>query len=328
MSGRGSRARDWGLSFGDLAPGPTNTILDVPGLRVGHATVRSERTVTGVTAILPAQRELYREPATAAVFTGNGFGKAVGTTQLAELGRLETPLLLTGTLSTFAVADATVRWVLDRPGHEHVRSVNPVVAETNDGWWAATHHVGVVTSEHVRSALEGTATPATLEGCRGAGAGTVAFGFKSGIGSASRMVDVAGSPRTLGCLVQANHTGRLPGLRTASSTRSDGSIVVVLVTDAPFSSRQLGRLARRGVYALARTGADFAHGSGDYAFAVSTGDLGARPAETAIDACATAVQDVVDEAVWNALVAAEDTTVGSTTYRALRPSDLLPLAER
>ena len=317
-----TRARDWGMRFGDLPPGSTNTILDVPGLSVGHAAVRTGQTASGVTAIVPAQRDLYREPATAAVFTGNGYGKAVGTTQLAELGRLETPLLLTGTLSTFAVADATLRWVLDRPGHEHVRSVNPVVAETNDGWWAARHHAGVVADEHVWSALQGTATPSTLEGCRGAGAGTVAFGFKSGIGSASRVVAIDGVPRIFGCLVQANHGGRLPGVAPVESTPSDGSIVVVLVTDAPFSSRQLGRLARRGVYALARTGADFAHGSGDYAFAVSTAVGEVPPFDNVIDACTAAVQDIVDESVWNALVTAEDTTVGTTTYRALRPSDL------
>lgn len=325
-SGRGgARAREWGLTFGDLEPGPDNAVTDVPGVGVGHVSVVTDTTLSGVTAVFPSTRNLVERPARAGFFAGNGFGKVVGTTQLLELGVIETPLLLTGTLSTFRVADALVEWVLEQPGNERIRSVNPVVAETNDNWWSDGPHGAVVMAQHVRRALTELRSGDELEGCVGAGAGTVAFGYKAGIGSASRLLCLGGQPVVLGVLVQANHGGRLPGLgaRVGAGT-SDGSIVVVLVTDASLDARQLGRMARRGVYALGRTGADFAGGSGDYAFAVSTveSDAPVRVPDCELDPLWIAVQDVVDEAVWNSLVSAVDTTCGARTYRAIRRREL------
>lgn len=322
----GVRAREWGLCFGDLEPGEENAVTDVPGVRVGHVSAVTDTTLSGVTAVFPSTRNLVERPARAGFFAGNGFGKVVGTTQILELGLVETPLLLTGTLSTFRVADTLVEWVLKQPGNERIRSVNPVVAETNDNWWSDGPHAAVVTAQHVHEALMKHQSGVELEGCVGAGTGTVAFGYKSGIGSASRLLCLGGQPFVLGVLVQANHGGRLPGVGAlAVPGTSAGSIVVVLVTDAPLDARQLGRMARRGVYALGRTGADFAGGSGDYAFALSTvqSEAPVRVPDCELDPLWIAVQDVVDEAVWNSLVSAVDATRGVRTYRAIRRRELV-----
>ncbi|RMI30787.1 P1 family peptidase [Streptomyces triticirhizae] len=327
------RARDLGLVVGGLAPGPLDAITDVPGVRVGHTTVRREPDVhTGVTAVVP-EGVGPRTPLPAGVFTGNGYGKLVGTTQLAELGTLETPVLLTSTLSTFRVADALVGWVLERPGCEEARSLNPVVGECNDGLLSDIR-ARPVREEHVRAALDGAAGGPVAEGCVGAGTGTVALGFKAGIGTASRRPALDGRPVTVGVLTQANFGGALRVLgRTvtpaslglaAAPAAEHGSCVIVVATEAPLDARQLTRVARRAVFALARVGAAYGHGSGDYAVAFGTRPAGGAPVpDAALGPLFEAVLDAVEESVLNSLLAARTTAgFGGHTVPAL-PGDRL-----
>ncbi|MFC7813955.1 P1 family peptidase [Streptomyces sp. NPDC057367] len=328
------RSRDLGIVIGTAAPGPLNAITDVPGVRVGHTTVRREPDVhSGVTAVVP---DLVgpRTPLPAGVFTGNGYGKLIGTTQLAELGTLETPVLLTSTLSAFRVADALVGWMLERPGCEEVLSLNPVVGECNDGLLSDIR-ARPVRPEHVRAALDTASGGPVDEGCVGAGTGTVALGFKAGIGTASRVTDLAGRPRTTGVLVQANFGGTLRvlgrtltpsslGSGTPAPGSDAGSCMIVVATDAPLDARQLTRVARRAVFALARTGAAYSHGSGDYAIAFGTASPEAGPvADAELGPLFEAVLDGVEEAVLNSLLAATTTTgFGGQTAPALS-ADLL-----
>ncbi|WP_217251099.1 P1 family peptidase [Streptomyces sp. AC602_WCS936] len=328
------RSRDLGIVIGTAAPGPLNAITDVPGVRVGHTTVRREPGIhSGVTAVVP---DLVgpRTPLPAGVFTGNGYGKLIGTTQLAELGTLETPVLLTSTLSAFHVADALVGWMLERPGCEKVLSLNPVVGECNDGLLSDIR-ARPVREEHVRAALETASGGPVDEGCVGAGTGTVALGFKAGIGTASRVTDLAGRRCTAGVLVQANFGGTLRVLGRTLTPRSlgagapapdsdAGSCMIVVATDAPLDARQLTRVARRAVFALARTGAAYSHGSGDYAIAFGTDSPAAGPvADAELGPLFEAVLDGVEEAVLNSLLAATTTTgFGGRTAPAL-PADLL-----
>ncbi|GHB95358.1 MULTISPECIES: P1 family peptidase [Streptomyces] len=328
------RSRDLGIVIGTSAPGPLDAITDVPGVRVGHATVRREPDVhSGVTAVVPG-RVGPHTPLAAGVFTGNGYGKLVGTTQLAELGALETPILLTSTLSAFRVADALVGWMLERPGCEEVLSLNPVVGECNDGLLSDIRS-RPVREEHVRAALDTASDGPVAEGCVGAGTGTVALGFKAGIGTASRVVDLGGHRFTAGVLVQANFGGTLRVLGRVITPRSlgvegqapdpgTGSCVIVVATDAPLDARRLTRAARRAVFALARTGAAYSHGSGDYAVAFSTAAPSAVPvADAELGPLFEAVLDGVEEAVLNSLLAATTTTgFGGRTVPAL-PADAL-----
>ncbi len=301
------KIRELDIVIGTLPTGTNNTITDVPGIAVGHTTVREEpRLHTGVTAIVPDTL-----PIPAAVFAGNGYGKLIGVTQIQELGEIETPILLTSTLSAFRAADALVSWVIGQPGNEHIRSLNPVVGETNDGWLSDIR-ARAVTEEHVFGALESASTGPVAEGCVGAGTGTFALGFKGGIGSSSRVVQVddLGS-YTIGALVQSNYGGTLtvqgkqiqPPAEPASD---DGSCMIVIATDAPLDARQLGRIAKRAVFAMARTGASYSHGSGDYAIAVSTrsGDL--LP-DALLSPLFVATMDVVEEALLDSLFMAETT---------------------
>ncbi|MFC8868748.1 P1 family peptidase [Streptomyces sp. NPDC057148] len=328
------RSRDLGIVIGTAAPGPLNAITDVPGVRVGHTTVRREPDVhSGVTAVVP---DLVgpRTPLPAGVFTGNGYGKLIGTTQLAELGTLETPVLLTSTLSAFRVADALVGWMLERPGCENVLSLNPVVGECNDGLLSDIR-ARPVREEHVRAALDTASGGPVDEGCVGAGTGTVALGFKAGIGTASRVTEVADRRCTAGVLVQANFGGTLRVLGRTLTPRSvgagtpapgsdAGSCMIVVATDAPLDARQLTRVARRAVFALARTGAAYSHGSGDYAIAFGTATPAAVPvADAELGPLFEAVLDGVEEAVLNSRLAATTTTgFGGRTAPAL-PADLL-----
>ncbi|MHC3469370.1 P1 family peptidase [Streptomyces sp. 7R007] len=317
------RARELGLIVGDLPTGPLNAITDVPGVRVGHATVKSPpRVHSGVTAIVP-DGVGPGSPRPAGVFAGNGYGKLIGATQTAELGTLETPVLLTSTLSAFRVADALVGWLLERPEGAEARSVNPVVGECNDGLLSdiRSRPVG---AQHVRAALDGASAGPVAEGCVGAGTGTAALGFKAGIGTSSRRVPLAGREVTLGVLVQANFGGTLRvlgrtvtpadvGLAEPRSGPDDGSCMVVAATDAPVDARQLTRLARRAVYGLGRVGAAYGHGSGDYGLAFGTrpADMPAGPAvlpDDALDPLFLAVLDAVEEAVLNSLLMATTTT--------------------
>ncbi len=279
------RARALGFAPGILPPGPFNAITDVAGVRVGHATViEGEATRTGVTAILPHDRNPFADRVPAGLFAMNGFGKMAGVTQVQELGELETPILLTNTLAVGRAVEALVDWTLAFPGNDQVRSVNAVVGETNDGRLNDIRARGV-TAAQCLAALAAATTGPVAEGSVGAGTGTMAFGWKGGIGTASRVLPEPLGGWTVGALVQANYGGALAmdGLavgkqlgtyylaeHVASQADADGSVVVVLATDAPLSDRNLQRLARRAMAGIARTGAAFSDGSGDYAIAFAT----------------------------------------------------------
>jgi D-aminopeptidase len=318
------RARELGLAPGTLEPGPHNAITDVPGVRVGHATIVEGDTIrTGVTAIRPHSGNLFRDKVSAGIHIANAFGKLVGSTQIEELGQIETPILLTNTLSVWDAAAALADWMLALPGNENVRSVNPVVGETNDGFLSDIRgrHVR---AEHVRLALDTAATGPVAEGSVGAGTGTMAFGWKGGIGTSSRRVVPAGADGryTVGVLVQTNFGGRLtmggvevwrelrPGGRESSG---DGSCMIIVATDAPLDARQLRRLAARAMIGMARTGASGSHGSGDYVIAFSTSNRFGPDApkdtvrlvpEDSLSPLFVAVADATEEAIYNSILRA------------------------
>jgi D-aminopeptidase len=273
------RARDLGIRPGVLEPGPLNAITDVAGVRVGQVTIaEGGRARTGVTAILPHPGNLFQDKVAAAIHVFNAFGKLVGSTQVEELGWLETPIVLTNTLGVWDAAGALARWMLEQPGNEGVVSINPVVGETNDSWLndIRARHVKEV---HVRRALETARDGPVDEGSVGAGTGTVAFGWKGGIGTSSRRSPEARGGHTLGVLVQTNFGGNLAidgvpiwRLIKPPDRRDDGrgSCLIVVATDAPLEARQLKRLAARAIHGMARTGSAGSHGSGDYVIAFST----------------------------------------------------------
>jgi D-aminopeptidase len=276
-------ARDVGMVVGELATGPLNAITDVAGVKVGHVTlIEGDSIRTGVTAILPHGGDLFHERVPAAAHVGNGFGKLIGVTQVQELGELETPIVLTGTLSVWKAADALVEWMLSRPGMEQVRSINPVVGETNDGRLSDIR-ARPIRSEHVVRALESASGGPVAEGSVGAGTGTIAFGYKGGIGTSSRLLDSRDGGYTVGVLVQTNFGGSLTingapvGRELARNAESpphdsgDGSIMIIVATDAPLDARNLRRLAERAMLGLARSGSNMSNGSGDYVIAFSTG---------------------------------------------------------
>ncbi|RMI92702.1 aminopeptidase [Streptomyces sp. ZS0098] len=323
------RARDLGVVVGPTPTGPLNALTDVPGVRVGHATVRTRPDVhSGVTAVVP-DGVRPGAPVPAGVFVGNGYGKLIGSTQLAELGELETPVLLTSTLSAFRVADALVGWVLEQPGCDSVLSLNPVVGECNDGYLSDIRS-RPVREDHVRAALGGASAGPVAEGCVGAGTGTVALGFKAGIGTSSRTPEAADRRFTVGALVQANFGGTLRVLgRTLDGpgpSSETGSCMIVVATDAPLDARQLTRVARRAVFALARTGAAYSHGSGDCAVAFTTTRPGTAPplADADLSPLFEAVLDAVEEAVLNSLLAATTTTGHAGRTVPALPADRLP----
>lgn len=312
------RPREAGIRIGQLRPGPLNAITDVPGVLVGHATmIEGDSIRTGVTAVLPHGGDLYRDRVPAAIVVGNGFGKLIGLSQVQELGELETPILLTGTLSVFRAADALVDTLLMTPGYENVRSINPVVGETNDGYLSDIR-ARPVGPEHVRAALRAAASGAVEEGSVGAGTGTRALGFKGGIGSASRQLTVGGQVYTVGVLVQTNFGGSLVidgfpvGQRLRDTPPHDaaggGSIMIVVATDAPLDHRQLERLAERSFGGLARTGASLSHGSGDYAIAFTV-DRSPKPGSQGfMTGLFVAAMEATEEAIIASLFAAESTT--------------------
>jgi D-aminopeptidase len=346
------RARDLGIIPGIFTPGTANAITDVRGVLVGQVTIREGDSVrTGVTAILPHAGNLYRDRVPAALHVGNGFGKLLGVTQLRELGELETPILLTCTLCVWKAADAMVEWLLERPDMAQVRSINAVVGETNDG---ALNDIRArpVRPEHVRRALESAGT-VVEEGSVGAGTGTVAFGWKGGIGTSSRVLPASLGGWTVGVIVQTNFGGILQILgvpvgrelgrysfqRDVPREPGDGSIMMVIATDAPLSDRNLERLAARSMMGLARTGSFASNGSGDYALAFST----AAGVRRAVDAQRHAVQDLaneetsalfaatveaVEEAIYNSLLKATTTVGQGRTIEALPLDRLRPVLER
>ena len=353
------RAREAGVVVGVLEPGPLNAITDVAGVRVGQTTVVEGAAVrTGVTAIVPHGGNPFLEKVPAAVVVGNGFGKLLGVTQVRELGELETPILLTCTLCVWRAADAMVAWLLERPGMEEVRSINPVVGETNDG---ALNDIRArpITPAHVVAALESASAGPVAEGSVGAGAGTVAFGWKGGIGTSSRALPPGLGGWTVGVLVQSNFGGVLTingapvgralgrysfqrALERAEPDRDggDGSIMMVVATDAPLSARSLERLAHRALAGLARTGSIMSNGSGDYVIAFSTAESvrrgpseGPRAVEDLpndlMSPLFQAVAEATEEAVYNSLFRATTVTgVGGRTVEALPLDAALEVLER
>ena len=343
------RARELGITPGLLPTGPLNAITDVPGVAVGHATLREGDSIrTGVTAILPHGGNLFQDRVPAALYVGNGFGKLVGVTQLAELGELETPILLTCTLCVWRAADGMVAYLLSQPGMEDVRSINPVVGETNDGYALNAIRRRPVGERDVRSALEGARGGRVAEGSVGAGTGTVAFGWKGGIGTSSRRVTAADSVWTVGVLVQSNYGGDLhilgvpigralgrDGLHLKGESQgARGSIMIVIGTDAPIGDRNLRRMAARAMLGVARTGSTVDNGSGDYAIAFST-HPGVRrrwrearrtAAELGNDAMSTLFQGVVEateEAIYNSLLTATTERANGNTVEALPADEVL-----
>ena len=323
------RARDLGITIGPLEPGALDAITDVPGVRVGHVTrIEGEGIRTGATAILPHEGDLFAEKVPAAIVVGNGFGKLVGVTQVDELGQLETPIVLTNTLQVWDAAAAIVDWSLAQPGHQDIRSINPVVGETNDGWLSDIRARPLTRADFVR-AIESAAAGPVEEGTVGAGTGTRALGYKGGIGTASRRVEAAGAPFTVGVLVQANFCGHLvvdgvsigPDLADtdASVADHDGSCMIVVATDAPLDARRLRRLAARALVGMGRTGASMSHGSGDYVIAFSaapsvriphrTEGLG-EPVAFVPDAALTPLLVATADATEEAILHSEDTILG------------------
>ncbi len=340
------RARELGLEIGILKPGKHNAITDVAGVQVGHATlVEGDSVRTGVTVILPHGGNLYQEKVPAAIHVGNGYGKLMGSTQVNELGELESPIALTNTLNVARVADALLDYMLTLPGNEEVRSLNVVVGETNDGWLndIRGRHVR---KQHVLAALASARSGAVQEGAVGAGTGTRCLGYKGGIGTASRVLPEQNGGYTIGVLVQSNFGGILE-INGAPVGRElgkfylrkslpyadhDGSIMIVIATDAPLGHRNLLRLAKRSLLGVGRTGGIMSNGSGDYVIAFST----VRPEPASgrheqmrrelrnenMSPLFLAVIEATEEAIINSLFMAQ-TTVGRNLHR----SDALPLQQ-
>jgi D-aminopeptidase len=348
-----ARARALGVQPGTLPPGPLNAITDVAGVRVGQTTVRVGDSVrTGVTAILPHRGNPFLERVPAAIYIGNGFGKLLGVTQVAELGELETPILLTCTLCVWKAADALVGWMLARPGMAEVRSINPVVGETNDGYVLNAIRSRPITERDVRQALDNAASGPVQEGSVGAGTGTVAFGWKGGIGTASRRVTVDDSTWTVGVLVQSNFGGDLlvlgvpvgralgrQGVTRAADTQGQkGSIMIVVATDAPLSDRNLRRLAARAIVGLARTGSTMGNGSGDYVIAFSSHPAVRRRLDAArltvselgneaMNGLFQGVAEATEEAIYNSLFTARTVTARGGTVEAIPVDEVIRILD-
>jgi len=343
------RARDLGIAPGVLLPGPLNAITDVEGVRVGHTTiVEGDRVRTGVTAVLPHGGNLFQDKVAGAVFVGNAFGKLAGSTQVAELGTIETPIVLTNTLSVGTAMDAVVRYTLAQAGNEQVRSVNPLVGETNDGGLNDIRGLHV-TTEHVLAAIRSATAGPVGEGAVGAGTGTICYGWKGGIGTASRKATVAGQTYTVGVLAQTNFGGNLtiagvpiykslqPPRRESgdraegTSGANDGSCMLVVATDAPIDARDLRRLAARAVFGLARTGSAYSNGSGDFAIAFSTSpEMRSRFNESTLRARRMLPPDAASPLFEAALEATEESVYNSlfqaTTVRSARgAADAIPI---
>jgi D-aminopeptidase len=349
------RARDLGIRFGVLPTGELNAITDVAGVRVGHRSIIKDDNVrTGVTAVLPHGGNIFQSKVPAAVYVANGFGKFVGATQIQELGVIETPILLTNTLSTFAVADALVAWSLRQKGNQDVRSVNPVVGECNDGY------LNDIRGQHVRAddvlqALGDAKLGAVAEGCVGAGVGTRCLGWKGGIGTSSRKLPQSLGGNTVGVLVQTNFDGLLTidgapvgeelgrfYLKDAVGGQEHGSCIVIVATDAPLEARQLNRLAKRATLGLAAVGSPITHGSGDYVLTFSTSESVRQrfASNLAVETVTVlrddrlsplfqAVREATEEAVVNSLLKAT-TTVGRDGHQveAIDPHDVVRVCRR
>ena len=356
------RARDLGLTIGIFNTGEYNAITDVPGVHVGQTTVvEGSRVRTGVTAILPHKGNLYSSRVPAAIHVGNGFGKLLGVTQVKELGAIETPILLTCTLCVWNAADAMVEWLLGQDEMESVRSINPVVGETNDGRLNDIRS-RPIEAHHVVAALESATNGPVTEGAVGAGTGTVAFGWKGGIGTSSRVLPESLGGYNLGVLVQSNFGGILQiggapvGIELGQYSFSGqvsreeapgpeedihewGSIMMVIATDAPLSDRNLERVARRAVMGLSRTGSYASNGSGDYVIAFSTANSVRRSSASEIhevedlpngriSALFQATVEATEEAIYNSLFKAETVTSNGRTVEALPITETAEILKR
>ena len=343
-----ARARDLGVAPGVFQPGASNAITDVTGVRVGHSTlIVGDSVRTGITAIVPHGGNPFLDRVPAGFHVGNGFGKFLGVTQIRELGEIETPILLTCTLCVWRAADAMMEWMLERPGMAEVRSINPVVGETNDGGLNVIRS-RPITAGAVRAALEGATAGPVAEGSVGAGTGTQAFSWKGGIGTSSRILPGRLGGWAVGVLVQSNYGGILQVLgapvgkelgsyafkQLVDPQPGDGSIIMVVATDAPLSDRNLERLAARAIMGLARTGSFASNGSGDYAIAFSTAESVRRkmprqmgqPAPVVADlpnddmaGLFAATVEATEEAIYNSIFMA--TTVESRSGK----SEAIPL---
>jgi len=341
------RARDLGIKVGIFPAGALNAITDVEGVLVGHTTIiQGDNIRTGVTAILPHGGNLFREKVPGAVFIGNAFGKLAGSTQVNELGEIETPILLTSTLAVPRVADGLLDYMLSLPGNEDVRSINPLVGETNDGYLNDIRGRHLTTAD-VQSAIKSARSGPVEEGAVGAGTGTIAFGWKGGIGTSSRKLPTNLGGYTVGVLVQTNFGGVLTiagapvgqelgryafgaSLAQAGLSPGDGSCMIVVATDAPLDARNLKRLAARAIMGLARTGSSGSNGSGDYVIAFSASPAvrivnapgkNTRSAEVvtndAMSPLFEAVIEATEEAIYNSLFKATTTTSNGHTIEAL-----------
>ena len=326
------RAREAGIEIGILPTGPLNAITDVAGVSVGHVTlIEGSNIRTGVTAVLPHGGNLFQDKVPAGFAVANGFGKFMGSTQVEELGEVEVPILLTNTMSVPEAAAAAIEWTIRQPGNDEVRSVNAVVGETNDGFLNDIR-ARRVTKEHGLAAIAAARPGPVAEGAVGAGTGTVAFGWKGGIGTSSRRLPASLGGWTVGVLVQSKYGGVLSvaGVPVGqvlgkymlkdelAGGSGDGSVIVVIATDAPLSDRNLKRLASRAFLGIARTGSPITNGSGDYAIAFSTSEKVRRtPARRSdvgsieellndrITPLFQAVVEATEEAVLNSMFKAE-----------------------
>lgn len=362
---RRPRAREIGIRVGVLEPGPENAITDVPGVLVGHTTIiKGDSVRTGVTAVLPHGGNLFQQKVPGAVFVGNAFGKLIGSTQVNELGEIETPILLTSTLSTARVADALITYMLGLPGNEDVRSVNPLVGETNDGYLNDIRS-RPISEPDVIAAIRNAKGGAAQEGCVGAGTGTIAFGFKGGIGTSSRKLPVALGGYTVGVLVQSNFGGILQiagapvgrelgkyylkdyveGMKRGATKalpeqNPDGSIMIIVATDAPIRHRNLNRLAARAMMGLGRTGSSGSNGSGDFVIAFSAApalrinasepmQTGAELGNESMSPLFEAVIEATEEAIYNSLFRACDMRgMDGHTVKALPLKETLDILRR
>ncbi|MDI6697371.1 MAG: P1 family peptidase [Candidatus Saccharicenans sp.] len=326
------RVRQFGLKIGVLEPGPLNAITDVPGVRVGHKTlIQGDSIRTGVTAIIPHPGNVFQEKVPAGIYVANGYGKLTGYTQVEELGYLETPIILTNTLSVPEAAGALVDYILSLPGNERVESVNPVVGETNDGWLNDIR-ARAVSKEHVLEAIRTAAEGPVEEGAVGAGTGTTCFSFKGGIGTASRKLPPARGGWTVGILVQTNFGGvlQVKGLqieellkketgaaRRPTASPADGSCLIVVATDAPLDSRNLKRLAKRALLGIPRTGGYYSNGSGDYAIAFSTApQVRLAHGERALTQKIEVVRNEAMSALFQAAAEASEEAILNSLFRA------------
>jgi D-aminopeptidase len=357
------RVRDLGGEVGVLSPGPLNAITDVAGVKVGQTTlIRGDNIRTGVTAILPHGGNLYKERVPGAVFLGNAYGKLAGSTQVNEMGEIETPILLTATDSVPRVADAVVTYMFNLKGNENVLSVNPLVGETNDGWLSDIRS-RPITPEDVFGAITGASSGPVEEGVVGAGTGTIAFSWKGGIGTSSRRLPASLGGYTVGVLVQTNFGGNLmiagvpvgkelgqvyPKVASAEKhtvgssapETPDGSCMIVVATDAPLDHRNLSRLAARAMMGLARTGSSGTNGSGDYVIAFSSspdvrieaGETVYRPKELlsneSMSPLFEAVIEATEEAIYNSMFRAHDVSGNGHTVKALPLRETIDLLKK